>query len=93
MATAAAKMLWCVFERSILMHDMEIERRPYHRNCTCAMHKSKGACSSTNTCFQHRKILFPMKQPWNECSFSISFASDSSARNGEDINNEALSQR
>ncbi|KAL7190964.1 hypothetical protein ACSBR2_023103 [Camellia fascicularis] len=74
MATGAADMmLWCV---SLSMHDIEIERRPYHRNCSCALHKSKGA--SSTACFQHRNILFSQKTSWQEYSLSISTAKFSS---------------
>ncbi|KAK3033190.1 hypothetical protein RJ639_036982 [Escallonia herrerae] len=44
MWTAAAEMmLQCVYNGSLSAHDMDVERRPYHRNCSCALHKSRGA--------------------------------------------------
>lgn len=58
---ATKMMLQCVLEGSISMHDMEVEHRPYHRNCSCAMHKVKGSCS--NACPQQMNISFPKKQP------------------------------
>ncbi|CAL9028135.1 unnamed protein product [Prunus brigantina] len=63
MATGiAAMMLRSVIEVSISMHDMEIEHRPYHRNCSCALHKLKSICS--NACPpQQRNISFPKKKP------------------------------
>ncbi|KAF5742051.1 putative BEL1-like homeodomain protein 8 [Tripterygium wilfordii] len=70
MATGAAQMLLqCVFDGSISMYDMEIDQRPYHRNCTCALHNLKGVCS--NACSQSRKISFPKKEPWRNCSVSV----------------------
>ncbi|XVE98484.1 hypothetical protein REPUB_Repub03eG0110500 [Reevesia pubescens] len=98
MTTAAAEMMFgCVFEGSIVMQDSLIERRPYHRNCDCALHKLKGNCSSV--CSRRRNISFPKKQPWNDCSLSLSackfsFQSSlnevsSSIRGREDVN-EAL---
>ncbi|KAL7190966.1 hypothetical protein ACSBR2_023105 [Camellia fascicularis] len=100
MATVAAEMmLRCIFDGSLSTHDLEIERRPYHRNYTCAMHKSKGACSTA--CFEHTSISFPKKELWNECSLSMSaskfssqssFLSDSSFRTSEDTDHEALSR-
>jgi len=70
MATAAAQtMLRCLIDGSISMHDMEIERRPYHRNCGCALHESKGTHSAA--CFQNRNISFPKKQLRNDCSLSL----------------------
>ncbi|KAK1323196.1 hypothetical protein QJS10_CPA02g01221 [Acorus calamus] len=32
----------CVFEGCLRIFDTEIERRPYHRNCGCALHGSRG---------------------------------------------------
>lgn len=66
---AAAMMLQCVTDGTLSMHDIEIERRPYHRNCGCALHKLKGDCA--NTCSQHKNISYPKKQSWNDCSLSI----------------------
>ncbi|KAF9614440.1 hypothetical protein IFM89_018585 [Coptis chinensis] len=45
MATAEG-LLRCVFDGCLSVSDIEIERRPYHRNCSCALHKSKGWISS-----------------------------------------------
>ncbi|KAF3453014.1 hypothetical protein FNV43_RR03447 [Rhamnella rubrinervis] len=69
---AAEVMLRCVFEASISMHDMQIERRPYHRNCSCALHSLKGY---SNACLQQRKLSFPKKQSWSNFSLSTSAAS------------------
>ncbi|KAI5320720.1 hypothetical protein L3X38_040428 [Prunus dulcis] len=46
-AGVAGMMFQCVFEGSLSMRDTEIERRPYHKNCSCALHKSKGAAASS----------------------------------------------
>ncbi|XVE98482.1 hypothetical protein REPUB_Repub03eG0110300 [Reevesia pubescens] len=85
MATGAAEMMFrCVFEGSIVMQDSLIERRPYHRNCDCALHKLNGVCSSA--CSGTRNISFPKKQPWNDCSLSFSaskFSSQSSLPQSE----------
>lgn len=62
---AAEAMLWHVFNGIISMSDMDIERRPYHRNCSCAMHKLKGSCSSA--CSQQKNILYSKKQSWDDC--------------------------
>ncbi|XVE71575.1 hypothetical protein DITRI_Ditri10aG0162300 [Diplodiscus trichospermus] len=70
MAAGTAKMmLRCVLEGSLAMHDLEIERRPYHRNCGCALHNLKGVCSSA--CSRTRNISFPKKQAWSDFSLSI----------------------
>ncbi|KAK9947413.1 hypothetical protein M0R45_003039 [Rubus argutus] len=63
-------MFQCGFEGSLSMQDTEIERRPYHKNCNCAMHKSKGgACS--NACPQQRNVSFPKKQSWKDGSLCM----------------------
>ncbi|KAL5547674.1 hypothetical protein UlMin_002905 [Ulmus minor] len=80
MATGAAEMMFrCVFEGSISMHDMEIERRPYHKNCGCALHNLKGVGS--DVCPHQRKISFPKKQTWSECSMSMASTSTFSSHN------------
>ncbi|XWS70798.1 hypothetical protein CRYUN_Cryun03dG0079900 [Craigia yunnanensis] len=77
MATGAAKMmLRCVLEGSLAMYDIEIERRPYHRNCSCALHNLKGVCSSA--CSRTRNISYPKKQAWRDSSLSIAFPKFSS---------------
>jgi len=66
MATGACgMMLQCVFEGSISLHDMEIERRPYHKNCGCALHNMNGVCS--NACPQQRCVSFAKKTSWSHC--------------------------
>ncbi|XVE98483.1 hypothetical protein REPUB_Repub03eG0110400 [Reevesia pubescens] len=81
MASGAAKMmLQCGLELgSLSMYDIEVERRPYHRNCGCALHNLKGVCSSA--CSRTRNISFSKKQAWSDCFFSIAapkFSSQSS---------------
>ncbi|OMO52295.1 hypothetical protein CCACVL1_29278 [Corchorus capsularis] len=80
MATGAAEMIFQgIFEGSIVMQDSLIERRPYHRNCGCALHKLKGDCSSA--CSRTGNLSFPKKQTWTDCSLSLSasiFSSQSS---------------
>ncbi|XP_048134034.1 uncharacterized protein LOC125314842 [Rhodamnia argentea] len=69
MATIAAEtMLRCVFDGSLLVNDVEIERRPYHRHCSCALHKLKG--SRSTACPNHNNISFPWKELSTTCSLS-----------------------
>ncbi|KDP38617.1 hypothetical protein JCGZ_03970 [Jatropha curcas] len=69
-AGAAEILLQCLFHGSISMHDLEIQRRPYHRGCKCALHKLDSLCP--NACYSlHRTISFPKKQAWTDCSLSI----------------------
>ncbi|MCD7472569.1 hypothetical protein HAX54_013840 [Datura stramonium] len=80
MATgAAAMMLRCVFDGSLSMSDMDIERRPYHKNCSCALHKQKG--KNTSTCVHSRNISFPKRKNCKDMTLSIAasqFSSQSS---------------
>ncbi|GLT69489.1 hypothetical protein SLA2020_416370 [Shorea laevis] len=76
MATGAAHRM---FDGSIAANDTDIQWRPYHRNCGCALHKSKGG--SSHACSQPRNIAFSKKQWKSDCSLSIEasrFSSQSS---------------
>ncbi|KAK3025808.1 hypothetical protein RJ639_040714 [Escallonia herrerae] len=75
MSTAAAEMmLQCVLGETLSVHDMDIERRPYHKNCSCALHKSKREQSTA--CSHHGNIFFPKKQNWNDSSLSKAASKD-----------------
>ncbi|KAI6703295.1 hypothetical protein NL676_012431 [Syzygium grande] len=77
MATVAAEtMLWCVIEGSLSVNDVEIERRPYHRNCGCALHKLKGDCPAA--CSHHKNVSLPWRELTSDCSFSIAASKFSS---------------
>ncbi|PIN02345.1 hypothetical protein CDL12_06986 [Handroanthus impetiginosus] len=56
------------FHQSITNYELEKERRPYHKYCRCALHKSKDAKASA--CFHHNNIKV-VKKPWYKCSLSI----------------------
>lgn len=61
MATGAMGMLRCVFEGAIAGSDLEIRRRPYHKNCGCALHDDRG-CSTSSAC---NKISYPRRGYWS----------------------------
>ncbi|QHO21717.1 uncharacterized protein DS421_11g349130 [Arachis hypogaea] len=72
MATGASQMMFGgVYEGSMSMQDMDVERRPYHKNCGCALH---GVCS--NACPHHRCISFNKKISWNHCSLRAKSSKD-----------------
>ncbi|XP_019248484.1 PREDICTED: uncharacterized protein LOC109227744 [Nicotiana attenuata] len=76
MATGVAKMLMfqCVMHGILSLFDMDIERRPYHRYCSCASHKKKEACSN-NTCTRSRNLPSPQRKTWNDAmSLSVTAA-------------------
>ena len=70
MATdAAALMLHCVFEGSLSMSEIDKERRPYHKNCSCALHRSNDEIPTA--CFHQQRISYGKKTSWNlNCSLS-----------------------
>ncbi|WCJ30060.1 hypothetical protein M5689_011644 [Euphorbia peplus] len=62
MATHAAELsVQCVFDGSITMHDLEVQRRPYHKDCKCALHNLQ-AIIAPNACSQHGTMSFPRKK-------------------------------
>ncbi|KAA3476820.1 Cyclophilin-like peptidyl-prolyl cis-trans isomerase family protein isoform 1 [Gossypium australe] len=78
MATGAtAEMIRCVLESSLVMQEIEVERRPYHRNCSCALHNLKGVCSSA-FCSRSRNVCFSKKKTLNDCSLSMATSQSSS---------------
>ncbi|KAL3744276.1 hypothetical protein ACJRO7_013521 [Eucalyptus globulus] len=84
MATIAAEMmLRYVIDGSLSMNDVEIERRPYHRNCGCALHKLKD--DHPTACSHHKNMSFPKRELSGNCSLSMAaskFSSPSSLLNG-----------
>ncbi|KAF8407200.1 hypothetical protein HHK36_006327 [Tetracentron sinense] len=77
MATGAAEgLLRCVFDGCISASDTDIERRPYHRNCGCAFHKSGGGCSNASP--HNRKISYPIRRAWSESCLVLAASSCSS---------------
>ncbi|KAB2618839.1 hypothetical protein D8674_014708 [Pyrus ussuriensis x Pyrus communis] len=99
----AGMMFQSVFEGSLSMRNTEIERRPYHKNCSCALHSKSGVCS--NTC--QWNLSFAKKQSWTDRSlciqanattpkFSSVLVTSTSSGNSESVvgvHNTALSHR
>ncbi|KAK9149541.1 hypothetical protein Scep_008298 [Stephania cephalantha] len=78
MATVAAdSLLGCIFEGCIAGSDNDIERRPYHRNCGCAMHKSRGSCCKSSP--KNQQVSFPMRRARSEsCLVAVAASNQSS---------------
>ncbi|KAI6682376.1 hypothetical protein NL676_036257 [Syzygium grande] len=93
MATIAAEtMLRCVYDGSLSLNDVEIERRPYHRNCGCALHKLKG--SRSTACPHHNNISFPRKELLTNCSLTTAaskFSSQSCFVRGSSVSSKESS--
>lgn len=67
MATGASHMmLRRVFEGSISSRDTEVERRPYHKKCGCALQNLEDFCKKA--CPQQRYVWFKKKTSWTGCS-------------------------
>ncbi|KAJ0029780.1 hypothetical protein Pint_14698 [Pistacia integerrima] len=67
---ATEMMLKGVFHGSLSLDDTSIERRPYHRNCSCALHKLNGGFSAA--CSQKTHVSFPKKvEAWGDQRLSI----------------------
>ncbi|KAL9667311.1 hypothetical protein QQ045_001662 [Rhodiola kirilowii] len=90
-AIGAQILLQSVSNGCLTMHDTEIERRPYHRNCSCALHKSTSTCSKG--CSQSKTAMFPKNQIWKDAKLSLAtvksssnshLISDSSSNHNED---------
>ncbi|KAK9163159.1 hypothetical protein Syun_004061 [Stephania yunnanensis] len=59
--------LQSVYEGCISVQDMEVERRPYHRNCGCALHR-QGWCSQKGK----KVVSYPIKRSSSNGCLSIS---------------------
>ncbi|KAI3513844.1 hypothetical protein L1887_12044 [Cichorium endivia] len=74
--TAGDGIFGNVFGGCISSDDFGIERRPYHRNCSCALHRS-----GENRCLhaQNQKISYPIRRSWSEGCLVAMMASTSAA--------------
>ncbi|KAK6942234.1 hypothetical protein RJ641_027611 [Dillenia turbinata] len=65
-----------VYEGCISGNDMGIERRPYHKNCDCALHKSRKQCSHTMN--GGPNISYPIRRSWSEGCLALAASVHSS---------------
>ncbi|KAF4352243.1 hypothetical protein CsatB_013983 [Cannabis sativa] len=70
----------CFYEGCISGCDTAIERRPYHRNCSCALHESsknkkKNHCSHGGL----PKVSYPIRRAWSEGSLALVAAAAASS--------------
>ncbi|KAI3987853.1 hypothetical protein MKX01_020967 [Papaver californicum] len=92
MAVAAAEGLFrCVFEGCISTSDTYIERRPYHKNCSCALHRSSSktttSSATTNCSKTNKKLSYPMRRSWSEGCLALSAASNNPSSSNNNNNN------
>ncbi|GKE25897.1 zinc finger, SWIM-type containing protein [Tanacetum coccineum] len=53
-----------VFGGSISSDDLGLQHRPYHRNCSCALHNSVGG----HNCSHVAKVSYRVRRSWSEGS-------------------------
>ncbi|XP_047339629.1 uncharacterized protein LOC124943116 [Impatiens glandulifera] len=78
MATGAAGdgLIRGFFDPCISGADAGIQHCPYHKNCSCALHKSRGQCSHSTS---GNNVSYPIRRTWSEGSFTFMAASSSAA--------------
>ncbi|KAL1531058.1 hypothetical protein AAHA92_33779 [Salvia divinorum] len=64
-----------LLEGCISGRDMSIQRRPYHKNCKCALHKDKvkergGHSSPPNN------VSYPIRRKWSHNCLNVSSSPD-----------------
>ncbi|XP_030546677.1 uncharacterized protein LOC115752569 [Rhodamnia argentea] len=78
MATGAAECLFrCVYEGCISGCDSGVERRPYHRNCGCALHKKSGS-NCPRPMGKNKSVSYPIRRAWSEGSLVLMASVNSS---------------
>ncbi|XP_028760831.1 uncharacterized protein LOC114735618 [Neltuma alba] len=75
-ASAADGFFRGVYEGCISGHDNDVQRRPYHRNCGCAIHdKSSSSSSSPKAACTHRgksnNVSYPLRRAWSESCLAM----------------------
>ncbi|KAK7329987.1 hypothetical protein VNO77_24171 [Canavalia gladiata] len=63
-------LFWSVYEGSISGYDNCIERRPYHRNCGCALH-NKSFKNCTHKLPMCNSVSYPIRRAWSEGSLVL----------------------
>ena len=77
MATGAADGLFrSVYEGCIAGCDTGKERRPYHKNCGCALHKAGKECSHPLP--KCKNVSYPIRRAWSEGSLVLAASNYSS---------------
>uniref|UniRef100_A0A7N0T109 Uncharacterized protein n=1 Tax=Kalanchoe fedtschenkoi TaxID=63787 RepID=A0A7N0T109_KALFE len=74
-AAAAGDGMQFVYDSCLSGCDCGIDRRPYHRNCGCALHKSRSrACLRKAERSTGNKVAFPIRRSWSEGSLALAAA-------------------
>ncbi|KAL9666779.1 hypothetical protein QQ045_001119 [Rhodiola kirilowii] len=62
-----------VFDSCLSRCDCGIDRRPYHRNCGCALH-SRGCLRKVESSCNSSKVAFRIRRSWSEGSLALACA-------------------
>ncbi|KAL1372184.1 hypothetical protein HN51_002327 [Arachis hypogaea] len=66
-ATGADGVFRAVYEGCISGYDNCVQRRPYHRNCGCALHNNNNNRKHCSHMLQRcDKVSYPMRRAWSE---------------------------
>ncbi|KAI4335607.1 hypothetical protein L6164_014240 [Bauhinia variegata] len=74
---AADGFFQCLYEGCISGYDNQVERRPYHRNCGCALH-SKTRKNCTPKSAKCNQVSYPIRRSWSEGSLTLMASAHSS---------------
>ncbi|KAL3840711.1 hypothetical protein ACJIZ3_025302 [Penstemon smallii] len=71
MATGAAGdgFIRGMFEGCLSGGDMGIQRRPYHKNCKCALHNSRGGHCTRHS--RYNNVSYPIRRAWSESNLAL----------------------
>ncbi|KAM7264372.1 hypothetical protein ACFE04_002055 [Oxalis oulophora] len=89
MAAAGASPEGFFRSASISGNDIGIERRPYHKNCGCALHKSKGHCQHTAS---NKVVSYPLRRAWSEGSLTLAMTTMKSTSPGSHVHRQRQRQ-
>lgn len=81
MATGAAGdgLFRSIYNGCICGSDIGIERRPYHRNCRCALHDKSRARNCPHAFPKTKNVCYPMRRAWSEGCLAMAAAASSSS--------------
>ncbi|KAI3714941.1 hypothetical protein L6452_21903 [Arctium lappa] len=65
-----------VFEGCISYEEMGVNRRPYHRNCTCPLHRM---CEHNSRLSVVTSVSYHVRRVWSEGSLAMMVSTDASS--------------
>ncbi|ESW10436.1 hypothetical protein PHAVU_009G209300 [Phaseolus vulgaris] len=78
-SAAADGLFRPIYEGCISAYDNDVERRPYHRNCSCALHnKSRRGRACSHKMPRCNSVSYPVRRAWSEGNLAMAAAAYSS---------------